>query len=148
VPGTVRQTGLTRLEVLSPAECIELLAQERFGRVGVSVAALPVILPVNYTLFGGSVLFRTVAGTKLAAATRRAVVAFEVDSYRDDGRAGWSVLVVGEARELTGEQELERAREVGLEPWGAPEAASHFVVVEISQVSGRRFERGAAAGRA
>ncbi len=127
------------LEVLSRAECLDLLGRERVGRVGVSLGALPVILPVNYTLLDHSVLIRTVAGTKLAAATTRTVVAFEVDSYKEDGLAGWSVLVVGRASEVTGQDELSRAREAHLEAWGAPGAAHHLVAIEIELVSGRRF---------
>lgn len=129
------------LEVLSRAECLELLGKEHVGRVGVSMGALPVILPVNYTLLDHSVLIRTVAGTKLAAATTRTVVAFEVDSYQDDGLAGWSVLVVGRASEVAGQDELSLARERCLEAWGAPGAAHHFVAIEMELVSGRRFDR-------
>ena len=132
--------GAPHLRVLSRQDCLDLLAKEQLGRVGLSMGALPVILPVNYVLFDQSVLFRTVAGTKLAAATLGSVVAFEVDSYRDDGRAGWSVLVVGRASELTDPAELSRAQALGLRPWATPEAAQHFVVVEMSHMTGRHFD--------
>ena len=58
---------------------------------------LPVILPVNDFVFDHGVLFRTAAGTKLDAAVRGIVVAFEADAYDPGGRAGWSVLLVRKA---------------------------------------------------
>jgi len=102
---------------------------------------LPAILPVNYALFDGCILFRTAVGTKLAAATNGAVVAFESDGYNDDGSAGWSVLVVGPASRLSETGRLSRARGTGLRAWAEGEAAEHFVVIELGQVTGRRFGR-------
>jgi hypothetical protein len=49
------------------------------------------VRPVNFCLDGDDIVIRTAAGSKLAAATRRAVVAFEVDdSTRWSGPAGRS----------------------------------------------------------
>ena len=56
------------LELLSPEECEQLLAQQSIGRVGISMGALPVVLPVNYAMLDGDVVIRTGAGTKLDAA--------------------------------------------------------------------------------
>ena len=94
---------------LGPDQCLDLLASRRVGRVGISIGALPVILPVNYAVFDHGVLFRTAAGTKLDAAVRGIVVAFEADAYDPDGRAGWSVLLVGKASEVSDPVKLERA---------------------------------------
>ena len=41
------------LRELSRARCLELLATAGLGRVGVSLRALPVILPVRYAVIGG-----------------------------------------------------------------------------------------------
>lgn len=43
------------------------------GWVGLSVSALPVVLPVSFIVDDGHVLFRTSEGTKLAAASGGAV---------------------------------------------------------------------------
>jgi nitroimidazol reductase NimA-like FMN-containing flavoprotein (pyridoxamine 5'-phosphate oxidase superfamily) len=59
------------LELLSEEECVDLLRTGGVGRVGVTIAGLPVILPVNYACVDGDVLFRTGEGTKLNAATQR-----------------------------------------------------------------------------
>jgi uncharacterized protein len=103
------------------------------------MGALPVILPVNYVVFDHGVLFRTAAGTKLDAAVRGIVVAFEADSYDPDGRAGWSVLLVGEANEITHPIVLERAKAAALSPWPGTQESLHYVHIRAEQISGRQF---------
>ena len=70
------------LEVLASDQCLRLLAQAPLGRVGLTSGALPVILPVNFLLQEDHILVRTGRGTKLDAATRNAVVAFEADPLK------------------------------------------------------------------
>src|SRR5688572_7047714 len=111
------------METLPPGECLRLLAATSVGRVGVSVGALPAILPVNYVLDGDRIVFRTGAGAKLASAVRNAVVCFEVDRVDETWQSGWSVLVTGMATELTG-ADAERARSLPLHPWN-PAAGDH-----------------------
>ena len=89
------------LEVLDRAECLQLLALRRFGRLGLTSGALPTILPVNYWFDGSSIYVRTSPGSKLDAALRGAVVAFEVDDIEPMEHAGWGVVVTGIAREVT-----------------------------------------------
>src|SRR5262245_6730572 len=91
------------LEVLGREECLRLLAQATVGRISVSVGALPAIFPVNYCVRDGAVLFRTGRGTKLEAAAANAVVAFEVDDFDPVEHTGWSVMLVGIARDATDE---------------------------------------------
>ena len=58
--------------------------------------------PGEFVVSGGAIVFRTVPGTKLDAATAGAVVAFEADAYGTaEDRSGWSVLVRGVAEEVT-----------------------------------------------
>lgn len=107
-------------EILSAEECVTLLHQVPVGRIGITVDALPVILPVNYSVVDDAIMFRTIPGSKLAAASASTVVAFEVDSHGDDGCSGWSVLVQGMAREVTDPLEREIAVEssdTGLGHW-------------------------------
>ena len=122
-----------------PDECLELLASCQVGRVGTSMGALPVILPVNYVVFDHGVLFRTAAGTKLDAAVRGIVVAFEADAYDPDGRAGWSVLLVGKASEVIDPVKLERAEAVAMPPWPGAEGELHYVHIKAERISGRQF---------
>jgi nitroimidazol reductase NimA-like FMN-containing flavoprotein (pyridoxamine 5'-phosphate oxidase superfamily) len=126
------------LEVLDRAEALRLLSHKRFGRVGVTDGALPTILPVNYWSDGVFVYVRTSAGTKLDAALRDAVVAFEVDDVDALDHAGWSVVVTGVAREVTGREELERLADAPLGRW-APSPDGHIIAISTEIVSGRRL---------
>ena len=128
------------IEELTPAECLRLLASVPVGRLGVTIDALPAVLPVNFVVSDGAVVFRTVPGTKLDAATAGAVVAFEADAYTTAANpGGWSVLVRGVARELTEEAELARARELPLESWAWDGGADRFVRIEPTVLTGRRL---------
>lgn len=128
------------LRELSRARCLDLLATTRLGRVGVSVRALPVILPVTYAVIGETVVFRTAPGSKLTAAMHRLVVAFETDRGDPCGAWGWSVLVQGVASEVTDPalQDAARARLAHDLPFLDGEVA-RLVAVEVSFVSGRSF---------
>jgi len=127
------------MEVLSDDKCIDLLHQVPVGRIAVTVDALPVILPINFAVVDGAVVFRTPAGTKLAAATTRAVVAFEVDSYEAAGRSGWSAMVQGVATEVTDLAGLRRIEAAAIDSWALDGAADHVIRIELHRVSGRRF---------
>jgi len=128
--------------VLNREQCLELLATVPVGRVGVSIRALPAVLPVNFVLVGSQILFRTIPGTKLDAATANAVVAFEADGFDPDGGSSWSVLVQGICSEVTDPEDLARLARVRLEPWAfGPGVAERLVRIDTSFVSGRRFHR-------
>jgi hypothetical protein len=130
------------LEVLNRQQCLELLATVPVGRLGVSIKALPAILPVNFVLVDAQILFRTIPGTKLDAAAAGAVVAFEADGFDPDGGSGWSVLVQGVCSEVTDLDSLAQLAGVRLEPWAfGPGVADRLVRVETSFISGRRFHR-------
>jgi hypothetical protein len=86
-------------EVLDHPTCLSLLSSGGLGRVGVSVDALPMILPVHFSFRDGLVEFRTLAGSTLDRATRQAVIAFETDGTDDELRH-WSVTITGVARHL------------------------------------------------
>lgn len=129
------------LEELSRPECLRLLGTVPLGRVGLSVGALPVVLPVNFCLVEETIVFKTVPGTKLDAATAGAVVAFEADGYEPDGSAGWSVMVQGVAAEITDPVELAAARALSLRAWGTGEAAERYIRLARAVLTGRRFPR-------
>jgi nitroimidazol reductase NimA-like FMN-containing flavoprotein (pyridoxamine 5'-phosphate oxidase superfamily) len=141
------ETDSNGLEVLDRAECLRLLSHGSLGRVAVSMSALPVILPVNYLLDGELILIRTGAGTKLAAAARNAVVAFEVDEGDPIGHTGWSVSVTGTAKEITDRDDLERIATLPLPHW-APNGVGHVIALSTDLVTGRRIPYGHARHRA
>jgi nitroimidazol reductase NimA-like FMN-containing flavoprotein (pyridoxamine 5'-phosphate oxidase superfamily) len=139
-----RQTQLTRrVDALTVAECRELLEEHHFGRLAFvdAVGVLPVIIPVNYLLDEDSVVFRTDAGSKLAAAIRSAPVAFEVDGVDQDRQIGWNVVVRGRAEEVTDPIKLAELRRTPLVAWHTS-ANPRYVRVKPSQVIGRRIAIG------
>jgi uncharacterized protein len=129
------------LEVLDREECLLLLGRATLGRVAVTSAALPTVLPVNFRLAGERIVFRTGEGTKLAAATRNAVVAFEVDDIDPVDHTGWSVVVTGVARPVVDPDDQAALKDVGIARWAAgPDG--HLVEVSLDMVSGRRVPPG------
>jgi nitroimidazol reductase NimA-like FMN-containing flavoprotein (pyridoxamine 5'-phosphate oxidase superfamily) len=125
-------------EALDEEECFNLLHEGHFGRVAVSVGAIPAVFPVNYCALNGAIYFFTAEGTKLAAATRETVVAFEIDHCNAVYHEGWSVLAVGVAREVHEPVMHELVRRLPLDPW-APGSRGHLVRVWPDFVSGRRI---------
>ena len=126
------------VDTLSVDECLELLDTHHFGRVAVDDEAGPVILPVNYLLDKGSVVFRTDEGTKLDAASRRDRISFEVDHIDEEQRLGWSVLVRGKAEEIVDPVELERVRQLPLYTFAGGDRY-RFVRLLSSSITGRRI---------
>ena len=123
---------------LTKGECFELLAREQLGRVAVVDDLGPVVFPVNFILDRHMVIFRTSEGTKLDAACRGSRVAFEIDGTDTATHTGWSVLVRGEAIEVTDPAELVRLRKLPLHPW-APGAKTHYVRILPAALTGRRI---------
>lgn len=134
------------LEILDRQQCLALLAGRTIGRVGLTTGALPTVLPVNFYLDGDRILIRTGEGTKLDAALRGAVVAFEVDDFDPVDHSGWSVVVTGVADEVTEPERLRRAEHLALARW-APVGDGHIVAIATDMISGRRLDRVAYSGR-
>ena len=143
---------LEGLHLLSEQECRGLLDQARVGRVAVSLGEVPAVFPVNYMVAGDEIWFFTAEGTKLRAARAKATVTFEVDQIDPLTEAGWSVIVVGTARERVDPAVVDDARRAGLRPWAAGDRF-HLVAIAMDFLSGRRIgevidlrERTASAG--
>jgi hypothetical protein len=88
-------------ERLDAAECRRLLGTARMGRLGFTDRAMPAILPVPFALCDDSALIPAALGGSLMKAVRGAVVALEVDSYREELETGWSVTAVGPTRVIS-----------------------------------------------
>jgi len=132
------QPGGPVLEELSRAECLRLLATVTIGRISYTRQALPAVDPVNFALDDGTIVVRTDAGAKLAAAADRTVVAFQADHLDLVLRSGWSVTVVGRCEEVTGPGDVARLDKLGLESW-APGARNHFLRIVPAIVTGRKL---------
>jgi uncharacterized protein len=69
--------------------------------VGVTIGALPVIVPVEYSYGDGVVTFGIDDDEKLQRAADGHVLAFEVDAYDAESGSGWTVHVLGRATVIT-----------------------------------------------
>lgn len=123
---------------LPKSECFGLLAGARLGRIALVDDQGPVVFPVNFILDNYTVVFRTDEGSKLDAACRGSRVAFEIDGMDAATRSGWSVLVRGEAIEVTSPAEVRRLADIAAVPW-APGAKVHVVRILPAVVTGRRI---------
>lgn len=129
----------TWLVHLGSQECEDLLAEALLGRLAVVVDGRPEIFPVGYVFDrrSGCVAFPTAPRTKLHAAMSWPWVAFEVDGSGPDEGAGWSVLVVGRAEQVTDPEELRRLERLRRTPWASGEGV-RWVRIVPSKTSGRR----------
>jgi uncharacterized protein len=134
----VRGRAGVRWQELTKEECFSLLAGQHLGRVVLVDDRGPLALPVNFVLDQHTVLFRTDEGTKRDGAVRGGRVAFEIDGVDEATRTGWSVLVRGEATEVTDPAELARARGLPLYPW-ALGAKGHYLRILPTLLTGRRI---------
>lgn len=123
---------------LSVEECWRLLRAREVGRLAISIADIPDIFPVNYTTDGASIVFRTAAGTKLAAAVLGRGVAFEIDGYEPMAGEAWSVVVKGHAHQIEHMMEYLDADRLPLFPWHA-DPKPEIVRITPEVVTGRRF---------
>ena len=125
-------------EILPADECWRYLRASYIGRLAVINGDVPEIFPVNFSVAGGTLVFRTAPGTKLRALLSGAVAAFEVDGLNPYATEVWSVVAKGrpepfdETRMTLPEDDADR------EPW-QPGIKDHLVALTPSDLTGRRF---------
>lgn len=122
-------------EELTGAECWDLVCSHVVGRLGVAGddGEAPIIIPVNYIVDNGAIIFRSAPGTKLSL-LRNHTVAFEVDHLDVTSATGWSVLLRGRAHELTHWE----SDHLAIGTW-APGDRDHFIRIVPETITGRRI---------
>lgn len=127
------------LHELGTRECHDLLAARQVGRVAVVAPDGPHIIPVNYAVVEDDLVFRTSPFTLLATHGRDSMVAFEVDTFDEAARSGWSVLVRGRARAVYDSREIDLIRRTWEAlPW-ADGVRNLFLRMTPEEISGRRI---------
>ncbi|WP_367540157.1 helix-turn-helix domain-containing protein [Streptomyces globisporus] len=120
-PGFGRGARRARMVELDEALCRTLLGDHGVGRVALTLEDGPVVLPVNYQVLDGEVMFSTGSASPLAAAADTEI-AFEADHIDDAFSRGWSVLIVGTVRSVADEEAAQRLRETAYStPWAGEE---------------------------
>ncbi|MFD8524252.1 helix-turn-helix domain-containing protein [Streptomyces capillispiralis] len=137
-PGLGRAARTPRFTELTDAECRALLSTHGVGRLAVPTAPGPVVVPVNYSVIDGELVFRAAPGTTPSQAAGHQV-AFEVDRIDEAFSEGWSVLVRGRARAVTDPDEARRLEERAYStPW-AGGRRDLWLRIESAAVTGRRI---------
>lgn len=126
---------------LEKSECWNRLRTSDVGRIAVYAEVEGVdIFPVNHVVDGGTIVFRTADGTKLARIDNGYAVAFEVDGT--DGTDGtehaWSVVVRGTAHVISRREELFDIFDLDVRPWHDGDKP-RFVRIVPESVTGRDF---------
>jgi nitroimidazol reductase NimA-like FMN-containing flavoprotein (pyridoxamine 5'-phosphate oxidase superfamily) len=138
------RTPQRAIEDLDQDECLKLIGPGGIGRIAFQGRFGPVVLPVNYRLHEGAIVFRTARHSPLdedlqtGIAKAAYVVAFEIDDIDSAARVGWSVLIQGPAHRVESEAELTAALRAGVEPWPAGQREL-FVRIIPSRITGRRI---------
>jgi len=89
--------------------CLELLRRTRFGRIAMSLAAVPVVYPVRFTLLDKDVVL-ALPVDQMAKAIDGTVAALQADGFDEDRGRRWTALAIGlvsrieRAEDLMGEQ--------------------------------------------
>lgn len=132
-------TNADAVNSLTDDQCWDRLAEQELGRLVTNAGGVLDIFPVNYTLDGRALVFRTAEGTKLTELTINEEVLFEVDDYTSED--AWSVVVRGTARRLDTADEVAAADTLPLKPW-IPTLKYNYVRITAASLSGRDFRRG------
>ena len=138
------------LEDLDEAECLRLISAGGVGRIAFTGRFGPTVLPVNYRLHEGTIVFRTDEDSPTDEDLRTGIanaeykVAFEIDDFSMAAREGWSVLIQGALHHVDSEAERASVRESGVQPWASGPRELYLRVIP-SRITGRRITRKPAA---
>jgi nitroimidazol reductase NimA-like FMN-containing flavoprotein (pyridoxamine 5'-phosphate oxidase superfamily) len=134
------------VEELDEAECLRLISPGGIGRIAYVGRFDLTVLPVNYRLADGAILFRTAQDSPTGEDLRTGIahadykVAFEIDRFDEAVREGWSVLIQGPAHHIDSEAEQAAALAAGVDPWPSGEK-DHFIRIAPARITGRRIQR-------
>jgi nitroimidazol reductase NimA-like FMN-containing flavoprotein (pyridoxamine 5'-phosphate oxidase superfamily) len=124
--------------VLDGVECRQLLGTASIGRIAFTEGAMPAIQPASFAVRGNDVVIPTGLGSKMAAGSRGAVLAFEVDEYDLVERTGWNVTVIGPSRLISDPDSVTALDGLGVSPW-TPATTHCYIALHMAVVRGRRI---------
>ncbi|GAA3113937.1 hypothetical protein JOF29_003666 [Kribbella aluminosa] len=128
----------SRLEMVSPADCLRLLGSVPLGRLVYTSGGLPAVRLVNFVLDDDTVVLSTASGDKLRAAERGDVVAFEADDVDLERHVGWTVTAIGHLSVVPAEEIEVFRHSLPLHSW-LPVDAPYLLRLGIESVDGRRL---------
>ena len=99
---------MLKVEDMAPAEMHALLQRESYGHLGCSRDGRPYVVPMQYAYDGKELYFFTTEGMKTQFIEANPKVCLQVEEITDSTH--WrSVMVIGQAEQLTNPEETQRA---------------------------------------
>ena len=99
---------MLKVEDMTPADMHALLERESFGHLGCARDGRPYVVPMNYAYDGKELYFFTTEGMKTQFIQSNPQVCLQVEEITDSTH--WrSVMVIGKAEQLTGNEDMQRA---------------------------------------
>ena len=99
---------MLKVEDMAPAEMHALLQRESFGHLGCARDGRPYVLPMHYAYDGKELYFFTTEGMKTQFIQANPQVCLQVEEITDSTH--WrSVMVIGQAEQITNTEEMQRA---------------------------------------
>ena len=99
---------MLKVEDMSPAEMHALLQRENFGHLGCARNNRPYVVPMHYAYDGKDLFFFTSQGMKTQFIDANPQVCLQVEEITD-GTQWRSVMVIGQAEQITGNKEMQEA---------------------------------------
>jgi nitroimidazol reductase NimA-like FMN-containing flavoprotein (pyridoxamine 5'-phosphate oxidase superfamily) len=118
---------VTYLPDLSNEEMIQLLSEERVGRIGLNDVPQPYVVPTDFTFEDGAIYIHTPdGGLKARLARANPNVCFEVDRYNDTVTDFQSIIIRGRVTEVSDPAEKYRVMQsLSRKAAGFNRAAAH-----------------------
>lgn len=124
-------------ESLPTAACMTLLRSVPAGRLVYTENALPAVLQVTFAILAGEVVIPT-GGDPWFRRFDGGVLAFETGAVDPSTRSGWTVLVIGHARLVSGLEGLHDVNDVSAIPWD-PSVGGDCLVIDGERITGHRI---------
>lgn len=138
-PGQTGAAPRPELAHLTVDECWAKLGTHGVGRVAVPAEPSPDVLPVNYGVDAGTIVYRTEPHGPAALDTG-ANVSFQVDRIDDRTRGGWSVLITGTAERIDDRATVRGlAEDDVIEPWAGGDRPL-WIRIRPRTTTGRQVE--------
>lgn len=144
--GQASAAGRPIPEHLDEAECLRLISPGGIGRLAYVGRYGLTVLPVNYVLHEGAIVFRTAHESSVDEDLRTGIadaeykVAFEIDDLDIAAQQGWSVLAQGSLYHVDSPSERASLSEAGVEPW-AGGVRELFLRISPTRITGRRVSK-------
>ncbi|HSR85444.1 MAG TPA: pyridoxamine 5'-phosphate oxidase family protein [Streptosporangiaceae bacterium] len=138
-PGQRSAARNATLHTLTEAECRALIAPGGVGRfLFVQAGRGPVAIPVNFKMDTAGVVFRISSHSVSIEGVHQQPVSFDVDHLDEALGEGWSVLLTGTAKVITGDAERSYAQTLDIVPWPDGEQ-DLYVRLSPTEITGRRI---------